>query len=74
MTEGSLIAKYDMCETLRTLSLSSASARMKAILPLLPSKRRKEALKLGTRLQALRNEIEGLHLSAARKLRMKQAG
>ena len=50
--------------------LSDVLERLHRILPLLPPKRRQEALKLGKRLQALRNEIEAVHLSAARKLRM----
>jgi hypothetical protein len=54
--------------------LAGALMRLTKSISLLPSKRRHDAVKLGTRLQALRIEIEAVHLSAARKLRMKQAG
>lgn len=51
--------------------LAAALERLTTSISLLPSKRRHQALKLGKRLESLRNAIEAVHLSAARKLRKK---
>ncbi|MGD0092471.1 MAG: hypothetical protein ABSE73_21355 [Planctomycetota bacterium] len=52
--------------------LSSALERMRAIMPVLPAKYRKQVARLAKELESLRTEIESVNVAAAEELRGKK--